>query len=127
MKTKEQHIIEARRYLKNACDILKNKAGNGVQGYYSDVKYVKVACNTAWNGVLVALEPKFPVHLKGKRKSVEDYKRYLATRNRKALNDFVAAYQYLHLLGGYDGNLYKRTILAGVELAESIIEWCEKN
>lgn len=96
-------------------------------GYYSDEKYVKMACNTAWNGVLVALDSKVPPMPHGKRKTVETYKQYLATRNRKALNDFVAAYQHLHLLGGYDGNLYKKTTRAGLELAENIIEWCEKN
>ena len=119
-------LAEAKRYLDNARDILKTKGGNGVPGYYSDVKYVKMACNTAWNGVLVALDEKIPV-VKGKRKSVEDYKKYLAKRNRKALNDFVAAYQHLHLLGGYDGNLYKKTMQTGLELAENIIEWCRKN
>jgi hypothetical protein len=124
---KTEHIKEARRYLDNARDILKNKGGNGVPGYYSDVKYVKMACNTAWNGVLVALDPKIPISKKGKRKSVDDYKKYLATRNRKALNDFVSAYHHLHLLGGYDGELYKKTIHTCLELAENIIHWCEKN
>ncbi|MBI3501107.1 MAG: DUF5618 family protein [Bacteroidetes bacterium] len=126
MKTLRKHIPDAKRYLANARDILKHKGGNGVPGYYSDAKYVKMACHTAWSGVLVALNEK--VHAaKGKRKSVEDYKKYLAARNRKALNDFVSAYNYLHLLGGYDGDLNKKTTQTGMELAESIIHWCEKN
>jgi len=127
MKTKEQHITDARRYLKNARDILKNKAGNGVPGYYADAKYVKMACHTAWSGVLVAMDAKVPEPPKGTRKSVETYKKYLTVRNRKILNDFVAAYQHLHLWGGYDGNLYKKTTQAGLELAENIINWCNKN
>lgn len=40
-------ITEAKIYLSNAREILKTKGGNGVPGYYSDGKYVKMACNTA--------------------------------------------------------------------------------
>ena len=128
LKTSGTEVIaEAKRYLANARDILKNKAGNGVSGYYADVKYVKMACHTAWCGVLVALDAKVPPLLGNKRKTVETYKKYLATRNRKVLNDLVAAYQHLHLWGGYDGVLYKKTVADGFELAENIIEWCRKN
>jgi len=127
MNTAIKHIEEAKRYLTNARDILKNKGGNGVPGYYSDVKYVKMACNTAWNGVLVALDDKLPPLPKGKRKTVDTYKQYLAARNRKALNDFVSAYHILHLLGGYDGELNRKPIHLGIQLAQNIIKWCEKN
>jgi len=130
MKTnaeKSNAVEEAKRYISNAREILKTKAGNGVPGYYSDKKYVKMACNTAWNGVLVAMDSKIPPMPKGKRKTVDTYKQYLATRNRKILNDFVADYEILHLLGGYDGTLHKKTIQTGFELADTIIEWCEKN
>ena len=120
-------ISEAKRYLANAREILKIKAGNGVPGYYSDKKYVKMACNTAWSGVLVALDNKVLPPQKGNRKSVETYKDYLARRNKKALYDFVSAYHTLHLLGGYDGDLYKKNISNGIELAENIIDWCKKN
>lgn len=119
--------VEAKSYLSNTREILKTKGGNGMPGYYSDTKYVKMACNTAWNGVLVTLEAKVQPLPHGKRKTVETYKHYLAQRNRKALHDFVAAYRHLHLWGGYDGNLYKKTTQAGFELAENIIDWCEKN
>ena len=117
-------IIEAKRYLTNAREILKTKAGNGVPGYYADAKYVKMACHTAWGGVLVALDAKIPPPPKGTRKSVDVYKQYLSTRNKKVLNDFVSAYNYLHLLGGYDGDLNKKTAQTGIELAENIIKWC---
>lgn len=131
LKTKQEinkdPFTEAKRYLANARDILKNKGGNGVPGYYNDVKYVKMACHTAWCGVLVALEEKVPSQQEDKRKTVDIYKKYLSTRNRKILNDFVAAYQHLHLWGGYDGVLYKKTVMDGFELAEGIIDWCKKN
>jgi len=42
-----EHIKEVHRYIDNAKDIMKTKGGNGTSGYYSDVKYVKMACNTA--------------------------------------------------------------------------------
>ncbi len=126
-KAHKKPIIEAKRYLSNARDILKSKGGNGIHGYYSDVKYVKMACNTAWSGVLVALDAKIAPLPKGKRKTVDTYKQYLAARNRKALNDFVSAYHYLHLFGGYDGDLNKKTAQTGLELASTIIHWCEKN
>ena len=125
-----EHLIkikEAERYLKNARDILKTKAGNGVPGYYSDVKYVKMACNTAWSGVLVAMDEKLPPPQKKNRRNIKDYEEYLSKRNRKALHDFVSAYNYLHLFGGYDGDLNKKTAHTGLELAENIIKWCEKN
>jgi hypothetical protein len=120
-------IAEAKRYLTNAKEILRTKGGNGVPGYYNDPKYVKMACNTAWNGVLVALDSVVPRLPKEARKSVDTYKQYLATRNRKVLNDFVSAYNYLHLLGGYDGDLNKTTASTGLKLAEEIIRWCSKN
>ncbi|MBI4947075.1 MAG: DUF5618 family protein [Bacteroidetes bacterium] len=122
-----KHIEEAKRYLSNARDILKSKAGNGTPGFYSDKKYVKMACHTAWCGVLEALDGIAPPLPKRKRKSVEYYHDFLAKRNRKILHYFVAAYQHLHLWGGYDGNLYKKTTKAGFELAENVINWCEKN
>lgn len=130
MKATRQHIKdpieEADRYLSNARDILKTKAGNGVPGYYSDSKYVKMACDTAWHGVLVALDSKVQLQ-KGRRKSVDHYRNYLASRSRKVLNDFNSAYNYLHLLGGYDGDLNKKTASTGLELAEQIIDWCRRN
>ncbi len=122
-----RHYREAKRYLSNARDILKNKGGNGVPGYYSDPKYVKMVCNTAWSGVLVAMDSKVSPLPHGKRKTVDTYKQYLAARNRKALNDFVSGYNHLHLYGGYDGELNKKTIQTGLELASTIIHWCEKN
>lgn len=130
MKRKDEiknPITEAKRYLANAREILKTKGGNGVPGYYSDAKYVKMACNTAWNGVLVALDARVPNAPKGKRKTVDTYKQYFASKNRKVLNDFVSAYHILHLLGGYNGDLNKKPIHLGLELAENIIKWCAKN
>jgi hypothetical protein len=123
----DSSLDEAERYLANAREILKTKAGNGVPGYYTDAKYVKMACNTAWNGVLVALDSKIPLPSRGNRKTVDFYKQYLTTKSRKVLNDFISAYNYLHLFGGYDGDLNRKTAQTGLELAESILDWCRRN
>jgi Domain of unknown function (DUF5618) len=74
--SKEEAYIESMRYIKNGKDTLKS-AGKS-DGYYIDVKYVRTACGTAYNGVLLALDyylgskgaiaPKYP-----KRKSIEWY------------------------------------------------------
>ena len=125
--TQTNPIEEAKRYLANAKEILRTKGGNGVPGYYADAKYVKMACNTAWNGVLVALDSKLPHKTSKNRRSVDTYKEFLAARNRKTFHDFLSAYTYLHLSGGYDGDLNKKTAQIGFELAEKIIEWCKRN
>jgi hypothetical protein len=57
MSTKEKEIRyrEAVRYMANAVDILKTKARKKDR-YYEDEKYVRMACGTAYNGVLLALD-----------------------------------------------------------------------
>ena len=52
---KEMRYREAARYIENATDILKTK-GKKEGGYYQDTKYVKMACGTAYNGVLMAAD-----------------------------------------------------------------------
>ena len=53
--SQEETYLEAKRYLKNAFDILSEK-GNKKEGYYQDKKYVRMACGTAYNGVLLAID-----------------------------------------------------------------------
>lgn len=50
-----KEILEARRHIENAKDILSEKARKE-NGYYQDRKYVKMAGHTAYLGVLVALD-----------------------------------------------------------------------
>ena len=98
----EISILEAERYFANAKEILKDKAI--LKGdYYTDSKYVKMAANTAWSGVLIAMQYKmikkgfiFP---SDGRKNVDIYRKYLAENNKTILKDFNAAYNYLHLFG----------------------------
>ena len=51
-------IHEARRYLSNAKEILREKALKE-DGFYKNRKYVKMAGHTAYSGVLVALDSVF--------------------------------------------------------------------
>lgn len=115
--------LEALRYVDNARKILSKHAGKSGD-YYSDPKYVKMACNTAYTGILVALDATLNLERKkGVRLDVNVYKKALASQNKKILNDFVSAYNYLHLFGGYDGDLNVATSQKGLELAQRVIEW----
>ena len=115
--------LEALRYVDNARKILSKHAGKDGE-YYSDPKYVKMACNTAYTGILVALDAALEIERKkGSRLDVNAYKKALSARNHTVLNDFVSAYNYLHLFGGYDGDLNVATSQTGLSLAERVIEW----
>ena len=59
-------VEEARRYISNAKDILKKKAKKE-DGYYQDKKYIRMAGNTAYNGVLEALDALITEKLKGRK------------------------------------------------------------
>lgn len=117
-------IEEARRYLDNAREILSEKA-HKQNGYYQDPKYVKMAGNTAYSGILVALDSILDDKSKG-RKDVKWYKEKLAKRDKKLLDSFVAAYSTLHLALGYDGNTLASVAAAGIKEAEKIIDWVEQ-
>lgn len=117
-------INEARRYLSNAKEILREKAIKE-DGVYKDRKYVKMAGHTAYVGVLEALDVVFGNKRKG-RKSVDWYKEELANIDRKVLTNFLVAYDVLHLSMSYDGNLSAAVSKEGIEVAEKIIEWAEQ-
>lgn len=117
----ENNIIEAKRYIDNAKDILREKAKKE-DGFYQDSKYVKMAGHTAYSGILVALDFYYGKKTKG-RKSVDWYKDNLRKEDKKTLNYFVSAYDLLHLSLGYDGNPSAKTASTGLEYAEHIINW----
>jgi len=119
---------EARRYITNAEELLP-KAGRE-NGLYKDKKYVKMAGNTAWNGVLVALDEWLKnkgVHRPKKRRYTEWYESEISKRNRKLNTLFVTAYDGLHLSMGYDGNLLVKNAQGSLELAKQIISLCNKD
>jgi hypothetical protein len=116
-------VQEAKRYLDNAKEILREKAKKEI-GFYQDKKYVKLAGHAAYTGVLVALDGLLENKTKG-RKDVDWYKERLAILDKKVLNAFNGAYDTLHLAMGYDGNPIAEVSKAGLDTAESIINWVE--
>ena len=118
-----KHIVEAHRYIDNAKEILREKAQKE-DGYFKDKKYVKMAGNTAYNGVLEALDGLFGLKRKG-RKSVYWYQEELGKVDKKMLNAFNTAYSLLHLEMGYDGVLSAEVAVLGLKEAEKIINWVE--
>jgi len=128
--TKLKHPIrEAERYLQNARQILSEKAekdGN----YYHDTKYVKMAGNTAWNGVLVALDAVLNVRenlKKGQRPEFRDYEEAIAKKDRKMTVPLLSAYESLHKALGYDGNPRYAIVQDSLKQANFLVAWADKH
>ncbi|KAA6346145.1 hypothetical protein EZS27_006315 [termite gut metagenome] len=119
---KEKHYSEAIRYMENAKETLQ-KAGKEDK-YYNDRKYVRTACGTAYNGVLIALDTylllKGIEKTKG-RKSIEYYQEHISKIDKKLLKHLTIAYEILHLFGYYDGALSAIVIKEGFNEAYEII------
>ncbi len=114
------------KYLYNAITILSEKAGKE-EGFYKEKKYVQMAGNTLWNGVLEALNYKFPQISKGKGSpDIEKYKEAVAKENKKMLNHLQTGYNYMHLYMGYDGDLNYQTSRTAIVEAKIIIDWVAK-
>jgi len=119
--SKTEAKTEAMRYVTNAKEILKEKAKKE-DGYYLDAKYIKMAGNTLWNGVLIALDTKFPQIKAGKGRP-DQTKYRQAIKENKASKMFDSAYQYLHLVMGYDGIGNEKQVKIAIEEAKSLINW----
>ncbi|MBQ5958077.1 MAG: DUF5618 family protein [Bacteroidales bacterium] len=124
---KKNPIEEARRYVENARELLNDK---GELDYdtqtYMDRKYVKMAGNTLWNGVLLILNATFRISKsKGRRLSMDDYRRIVGQRDLKLLTLVNRGYDTLHLSMGYDGNQDKDICMKGLRIAGDIIDRCE--
>jgi hypothetical protein len=122
---KATYYSEAIRYMDNAKEYLKNAKKEG--NFYHDKKYVKTACGTAYNGLLVALD--CYLALKGidkpkkkQRKSIEYYQSNITRMDKKMLDYLNNAYEILHLWGYYDGIGDVRVVNAGFDNAYNIIE-----
>lgn len=121
-------VSEARRYVENAKTLLRD---HGQLDYetqlYQDRKYVRMAGNTLWNGVLLIVDAVFHVKRIGRmHPDVIDYRDEVAKRDRKLLDLFNTAYETLHVYMGYDGNRERDTCHAGIRLANDIIDRCAK-
>ena len=117
-------VQEAKRYIANAKEILREKAQKEDR-FYQDTEYVKIAGHAAYTGVLTALDGLFGKPKKG-RKDVDWYKYEIAKMDKKLLNTFTSAYNTLHLSMFYDGNPNANVAQAGLEDAETIINWVEQ-
>ena len=121
-------VGEARRYVQNAKDLLLEKADLNVETQlYRDKKYVRMAGNTLWNGVLLILEAVF--HVGEHKKTRVDYHDYLPVivqRDHKLLDYVTTGYEVMHLSMGYDGILKKSICMDGIQLANEIIDRCAK-
>ena len=121
-------VEEARRYVKNAKDLLQEKGRlNTEYQYYEDRKYVKMAGNTLWNGILLVLDAVFHVaNNKTSRPKFADYKQAVAPRDQKLLALIMMGYDQMHLSMGYDGNPSKANCQDAIRLANDIIDRCAK-
>jgi len=122
-------IQEAERYLQNARQILSEKAEKDGD-YYNDSKYVKMAGNTAWSGVLVALDAVTDVRKnlkKNQRVDFLDYQNAVVKMDRKMSRPLLGAYESLHKALGYDGNPRYKIVQDSLEQGKYIIEWAEKH
>ena len=121
-KEMKNYYDEAMRYMDNAKGYLQNAQKDGK--FYRDTKYVKTACGTAYNGVLVALDGYLAYNgikkTKG-RKSIEFYQENVAKLNRKMLDSLNSTYNILHLSGYYDGINNADVIKVGFDYAYKII------
>jgi hypothetical protein len=121
---KKNPIEEARRYVDNAREVIKNADYDTELKIYMDGKYVKMAGNTLWNACLVALDAVFGVRKYKGRPTIDKYKEMASLRDRKLLAAIVAGYNTMHLSMGYDGNKDKKVCDAGFDNANAIIDRC---
>lgn len=121
-------VNEARRYVENAQTILKEHGNLDYETQlYQDRKYVRMAGNTLWNGVLLILDAVFHVKSVGRlHPDVIDYRDEVAKRDKKLLALFNTAYETIHVYMGYDGNQEKTVSGAGLRLANDIIDRCSR-
>jgi len=121
---KEKYYNEAIRYMDNAKESLKKAKKE--DGYYSDQKYIKVACGTAYSGMLVALDGflllKDIVPDQKERKSILFYQSNLSNIDKKMLDNLNSAYKILHIMGYYDGITTASVVKLGFDLAYTIID-----
>lgn len=114
---------EALRYIMNAREALNKAKKQG--NYYQDPKYVRSASGIAYSGMLLALDTYLRTHdihpPKGARKSIEWYRDNLRKLDLKLLNEVNTAYNVLHILGYYEGELNVTILKDGMSKAVTVI------
>ncbi|MDI9338866.1 MAG: DUF5618 family protein [Alphaproteobacteria bacterium] len=119
---------ESMRYIKNAEEVLATKADKNSM-YYRDKKYTKMACDTAYNGVLLALKEYLRLRnnpikkAKYQRINIDAFKqKFSEMKDYEMQNYLKSAYNILHLYGYYDGITDIVVINSGIKFAKVIIE-----
>ncbi|MDR0834196.1 MAG: DUF5618 family protein [Candidatus Symbiothrix sp.] len=126
---KQRSYAEAMRYMSNAKETLQK--ARKMDNYYADSKYVRTACGTAYNGVLLALDTY--LELKGvempqkKRRSIAFYTSNIAKLDGKLLVRLETVYSVLHLDGYYDGSRDAIVVKRGFDNAYDIIDRIKPN
>jgi hypothetical protein len=123
-EVKQQAYAEAMRYMSNAKEVLQKARKE--DDFYGDPKYVRMACGTAYSGVLLALDAYLQLKdvemPKKKRRSIEFYTSNVAQLDKKLLSYVNTVYNVLHLSGYYDGTHDAVVIKRGFDLAHQIVE-----
>ena len=121
---KKDPIEEARRYVVNAEEVIKNANYDPEMKRYTDSKCVKMAGNTLWNGCMIALDALFGINKRKGRPDIDKYKNAASERDKKLLAFIVDGYNTMHLSMGYDGIKQKKICDTGFEVANNIIDRC---
>ena len=119
---------EAYRYIANAEELLREKAGME-NGFYTDKKYVRLAGHAAWLAVLLAVDEYLlskNVTKERGRKSKEWYVTQLSKLDKKLNSVFIIAHDGLHLSLSYDGYQNVKAARAALEDGMNVIRLCER-
>ena len=118
-------MADAIRYINNAKEILKKS--KVVEGYYTDLKYVKSAFGILYLGILKAIDDflfKRGVEEITLPKKIEEYmkyfKKYGSPYDGKLIKEFESLYKEVHIAG------YYRSLLSSVKVVKDIFEESEK-
>ena len=125
---KKNPLEEARRYMNNAKKLLIENGELDLETHlYGDKKYVRMAGDTLWKGMLVILDAVF--HVRKDRRTrvhIDDYLEAVNKRDGKLAQLVSTAYQTMHLYMGYDGVQNKAICDSGFRLANDILDRCAK-
>lgn len=123
---KKNPVEEARRYVDNAKVLLMEHGELDLETRsYNDQKYVRMAGNTLWNGVLLILDAVFHVRLDRRRHvDIEDYRKAVGNRDQKLLRFVNMAYDHIHIDMGYHGDRSKDLSDSCFRMANDIIDRC---
>jgi hypothetical protein len=129
-KTKEEAISEAKRFLKNAKEIL-SKTEIEYGKIYKDPKATREAAGIAYLAALLAIDgyliskgtpkDKLPTSIDGYMDAIRKI-----PRNGKLMANLITAYQNLHVFAYYRGGVNVDMIKAGIKSVEEIINILEK-